>query len=215
MLKNLTSRERVEIALEHKEPDRVPCDLTISPDAYAVLCDYLNCKYEPYWWDDCNHAFPSIEVLEKLGVDIYHIPAVNFVPKDFSTDKTEFKDQWGNTKRKIKDSNESFMYVSVDNPLKDAETVDDILSYSCPSPEGIVNFDGLEEMVKHIYKETNMAITATVGGHVFEQPHFLRGFENFLVDLCINEEIACALMDKVLEINLSVEKLIFKTIGNI
>ena len=53
MGKVYSRRERVETALNHQEPDRVPCDLTIAPPAYMELCEYLHVPFEPYWWDDC------------------------------------------------------------------------------------------------------------------------------------------------------------------
>ena len=40
MGKVYTRRERVETALNHREPDRVPCDMTIAPPAYIELCEY-------------------------------------------------------------------------------------------------------------------------------------------------------------------------------
>lgn len=212
MKKILTSRQRVEIALDHKEPDRLPCDMTIEPTVYGDLTRYLGCKFEPLWWDDWNHAYPSVEVLEKLKVDVYHIP-LKITPKGFDINKLEFKDEWGITKKKVINSDGSFMYCLTDYPLKDAESVEDILSYKWPKPEDIIDVTGYEEIAGQLYNETDLALTATFGGNVFERSHYLRSMDNFLVDLIAEPEMAAALMAKVLEIQMGVETLVLNAIG--
>lgn len=207
-----TRRERVAEALNHREPDRVPCDITIEPTSYQALCDYLGEKYEPRWWDDWNHAYPSAAVLEKLDVDVYHVP-LKAAPKEFDVDKTEFKDAWGITKKKVINPDGSFMYNLMDNPLKDAECVADIESYPWPDPEEIVDVSGLSAEVKYLYDNTDFALMATFGGNVFERAHYLRGMTNFLEDLIIEPEIAQALMKKVLEIQMQVDKNVLRAAG--
>jgi uroporphyrinogen decarboxylase len=105
------------------------------------------------------------------------------------------------------------MYCLTDYPLKDAETVEDILSYKWPKPEDIIDVTGLEDMAKQLYNETDLALTATFGGNVFERSHYLRSMDNFLVDLIAEPEMAGALMAKVLEIQMSVETLVLDAIG--
>ncbi|GHV79899.1 uroporphyrinogen decarboxylase [Spirochaetia bacterium] len=213
MTKVYSRRERVAEALNHREPDRVPCDLTISPPAYGVLCEHLGIKYEPYWWDDCNHAFPSVECLEKLDVDVMHIPAYAFVPKGFSMELPEFRDQWGVLRKKVEDTPGSFMYINADVPLKDAETVEDVLNYAWPTVDDLFDPSKIEELAKQLYKDTDFALTLVTAGHVFEMPHFLMGFERYLIDLYENEEIACAAMDKMVEINKKLFTAVMKACG--
>lgn len=209
---NISRRKRVEIALDHREPDRVPCDITIEPNVYAELCNRLGEKFDPYWWDDWNHAYPSVEVLEKLHVDVMHLK-LNDVPSGYTTTADEFVDQWGITKKKIMGENGTFMYNLVGHPLKDAESVDDILSYNWPSPEEVIDITNLRKETEYLYNNTDFALTATFGGNVFERPHYLRGMDNFFVDLMTNPDIACALMDKVLEIVMEVDRMVLAEIG--
>ncbi|MFQ7552129.1 MAG: hypothetical protein ACLRMZ_19725 [Blautia marasmi] len=63
------------------------------------LCEYLHVPFEPYWWDDCNHVFASVEVLEKLDIDIMHFSANAFVPKDFSIERMNSGTSWGYSKK--------------------------------------------------------------------------------------------------------------------
>ncbi len=213
MKKTMTRRERVAMALTHREPDWVPCDMTIEASAYEPLCEYLGVPFEPKWWDDWNHSYPSVEVLDKLQIDVRHID-IHDTPKDFDMEKTEFINAWGVKTVKTFDETGNFHYTMVGTPLADAETVDDILNYNhWPKPEDLVNVTNLEEEVRHLYNETDLALTATFGGSVFENSHYVRGLENFLVDLYVNEDIANALMEKVLEIQMGVDELVLKTIG--
>ena len=168
MGKVYSRRERVETALNHREPDRVPCDLTIAPPAYMELCEYLHVPFEPYWWDDCNHAFASVEVLEKLDVDIMHFSANAFVPRDFSIERDEFRDQWGVLRKKIWDTDTDFMYINGDAPLAGIEDVADVYAYHWPEPEELYNPDLAVPLVKSLYRETDFALTCQVGGHLFE-----------------------------------------------
>jgi uroporphyrinogen decarboxylase len=212
MAKTFSRRERVATALNHREPDRVPCDLTIAPDAYKELCDHLGERFEPYWWDDWNHAYPSASVLEKLNVDVYHLE-IGATPRGYNPDLTEFKDAWGNTKRKLVRDDGSFMYCIVDTPLAGAKTIDDIESYPWPKPEDIINIDGLEERARHLYEETDFALTAVFGGNVFERPHYMSGIEDYFVRLVTDPRLPCAMMDKVLGIQMAVDKMVLGAIG--
>jgi uroporphyrinogen decarboxylase len=54
---------------------------------------------------------------------------------------------------------------------------------------------------------------ATFGGNIFERPHYLMGMENFLISLKTDEDIANALIGKVLEIQKQFDELVIKTIG--
>lgn len=212
MNQTYSRRKRVEIALSHREPDKVPCDLTIAPDAYRELCSYMGIEFSPYWWDDCNHAYPSAEILEKLNIDVMHVP-IDFTTEDFTIDKEKIKDPWGLTRQKTILPDGSIAYVMIDNPLKDAECVEDVLNYNWPSAGDLLDFTNARKIIKDCYENTDFALTTYIGGHVFEGAHFLRGIETMLVDFYEQPEIPCAIMDKMLEINMEFEKIFFREAG--
>lgn len=207
----LTSRERVEIALEHKQPDRVPLDITITAKPYQNLIKYLNIS-DDFWWDEWAHVFPKPEVLKKLNIDVLHIP-FGITAKGFWDKNSKiFKDEWGCLKKRVEDKNDGFLFQQEDHPLQDAETIEDILNYKWPELDE-PRLEGLEEYVKKLYNETDFALTMNFGGNIFERAHYLRGMENFFVDLLLNPERACAVMKKILEINLHRNKQILQAIG--
>ena len=71
----LTSRQRVAIALQHRQPDRVPFDCTFGYKAYKRLENYLGFKSDEGvrpgspWLS----VRPSPEFLAELGVDLYYL----------------------------------------------------------------------------------------------------------------------------------------------
>jgi len=212
-MKDWTRRERVATALDHLEPDRVPCDITISPDAYAILCDHLGEKFEPYKWDDWNHATPSVEVLDKLNVDVYHVD-IGAEPEGFTIDKIEFKDAWGNNKRKIINEDGSHMYCMTDYPLQDATTIEEIDAYPWPVPEQLVSLtDERVNEIKHLYNNTDFALTATFGGNLQERSHFLIGLEKWLMNFYDDPDFNMALMEKIMHIQMGVDRIVIDKIG--
>ena len=73
----LTSRERVRLALNHQEPDRVPVDIGasrvtgISAIAYRNLLRHLGLKEDIRVYDIKQQlADPSLEVINRLGADV-------------------------------------------------------------------------------------------------------------------------------------------------
>lgn len=212
-MKNYTRRERVETALNHMEPDRCPCDITISPPAYQKLCDYMGIKFEPYWWDSFNHAFPSPEVLEKLNIDVMHVPAYAWVERDFDIEKDEFLNAWGVLRKKVWDTDTDFMYMNATAPLAGIEDVADVYAYHWPDPEQLFDPDKALPLIRDLYNETDFALTTQFGGHLFEMGQFLLGFEDYLAYLYTEPEIVMAIMDKTREIQMQVETLVMKTVG--
>ena len=205
-------RKRVETILNHKEADKVPSDITITVKPYKDLCDYLNIDESNLWWDEWAHAFPKPEVLEKLKIDVFHIPFGITAKGWFDKDADFFTEEWGYKKEKVKDKDGGFLYQIVSHPLEEIKTIEEVNSYKWP-PFDDARVNGLKEYVKDIYNNTDFAITMTFGGHIFEYAHYLRGMENFFVDLMINPEIACSIMDRILEIQLYRNRQILREIG--
>ena len=83
MGKVYSRRRRVETALNHQEPDRVPCDLTTAPPAYMGLCEYLHVPLSPIGGTTAIMLLLPVEVLEKLDVDIMHFSANAFCTERF------------------------------------------------------------------------------------------------------------------------------------
>ena len=214
----MTSRERVLTTLNFKEPDRVPIDLggtwvsTISVRAYEELKKYLGVEVEKTKIEDidiigqCVRKLDEV-VLEKLGVDFRPV-YLKFPGKEFEIiedkDSHHHKDEWGIWWRMPKKC--GFYYDMIDHPLKEA-TVKDLTKYPWPFPrkDGLwrERLIALQEEAKDLYEEGNYAVVANISEPgLFERAWFLRGMENFMIDIISNQDFAETILDKILGIHL-------------
>jgi uroporphyrinogen decarboxylase len=76
-MKKMTSRERVLVALDHKEPDQVPSSIWCTLDAYKNMRKKLGLEVKDHypvgsttWTQD---VAPEEDVVEKLGADLIRI----------------------------------------------------------------------------------------------------------------------------------------------
>lgn len=200
----MTSRQRVVTTLDHREPDRVPFDCRFTYDAYRKVAEYIGFESDSAvrpgspWLS----VGPPAAFLEELGVDLLYVglgkgedtPA-------FSYGMESYKDEWGVTFRKVKDT-DAIHYEFVDQPLADA-TVEDLADYPWPDPRDPKRVEGLKETCRRLYHETDLALVGRFNNSIWEQAFYLRGFERMLLDMAMNPDFPCALMDKLTEIAIS------------
>ena len=215
MTNKLSSRERVIKALNHKEPDRVPLDIGAGPttsivmEGYEKLKDHLNIDEESVLLEmDQNFRLAKIsnKIMSILGSDCYPIGInlpVNFKPVKISKDS--FIDIWGITYKKVFYNNGSCFYYELQkSPLAEA-TIEDLKNYNWPDPYDEGYTMGLEDEVKDLFDNTQYAI---VGGadlkNLWGSSFMLRGYENLLMDVAINQKFFISLMEILLEINMIV-----------
>lgn len=206
MRTEMTHRERVKRILNHEEADRVPFDLGFGPcgmteDSYWKLKRHL----------DLNERVGEIEkdwlivtsydevLLEKFDIDFRRIYLGS--PRNwnrvYNPDGT-WRDKWGILRKKV-----SYCSEMIDSPLSGAST-EDLECYPWPdyTDPGLV--EGLEDKVKDLYFNTDYALVGPpVGpGGLFETAQWLRGMENFLIDLILDKSFAKKLLEKLLEIQI-------------
>lgn len=183
----MTSKERVMTALEQKQPDRVPMyprmakalenrlkkELGLGDDEFKQWLGLDIVKVVPKFLtaasDKC-YADPTIEVTQDgLYLDIYRVP--------FRFIKTGFQ---------------SYMEPAGLPPLKNIQTIDELDNFPWPNAE-MWDYSNIES---DIDANSHMAVYGHSRGF-FEIAHFMRGMDNFLVDLALNPDFACALMDHI------------------
>ena len=79
---------------------------------------------------------------------------------------------------------------------------DDIIHYDTPSHWDL-SFEQIAERVKRIRETTDHALVGWFGGHLLQAGQVLRGWEAFLIDLLVNQDIAHAILEKLLEANIA------------
>jgi uroporphyrinogen decarboxylase len=205
-MNGLSHRERVRIALNHQEPDRVPIDLgsaassSICVSVYHKLRTHLGLPpNEPFTITrESDVAILPEDLVRLLDVDLrgiyYRRPRADRT-KDLGDGR--IVNEWGITLFRPQGG---LYYDLVDSPLKEA-TVEDLDKFDWPDPLDPGRFDGVEEEAEYLYRYTDYALSGPgFGIRLFEDAWQLRGFENFLMDLIVNPDFAHALLRRVLDI---------------
>jgi uroporphyrinogen decarboxylase len=202
----LSSRERVKMSLDLREPDRVPVDLgggrqtSIYPEPYLKTGErlglgQLEMALSPR---DVVDRFDE-RFLKSLGIDFRRV-GLRDVPEDKVLEPNGMRrDVWG-----IGWQNTGAFWSPVVHPLKDA-SLDDLKGYPWPDPSDERRFKGVKEEAEFLFRNTSYALIAKEPSHIYgvlTQAIYLRGMENFFVDLALNKEFAASLMERVSEYHL-------------
>jgi len=222
--KNLISEERVKLALQHKEPDRVPFDLGstlatgITLPAYKRLLTYLGIAKKDIPVADMVQQLAGVDkgILERLKVDTRGlIPSTIAGEKPDITEDDNYKyvtDPWGIGWRMPKVG--GYYYDMYKHPLKGEIDKDKIDSFPWPNPADFAWLGGLRERVKEFRDMRKAVIVSPLGGGFFELGFWMRSFEDFYMDLAANPSMACYLMDKLLEIRMAYWEIVLKELGD-
>jgi len=206
----MTSRQRVTKALNHETPDRVPIDLGgfqsgIHKRAYTELLDYLGIEDEVTILDPVQQlAKPCEELLERFHVDIRYICAHG--PDSFKGGietntrdgrvwhdlKDEFGVVWS-----MPDDQQLYMDIS-HHPLAEA-AIETIADYPFPKGNDPTRFTGVREQALEMQKQTPYAISTGIGGVVYEICWYMRGLENWFIDMMENPAFCEAMLDQTLK----------------
>jgi len=200
----MNSRERVVTTLEHREPDRVPFDCTFGYEGYLRLANYMGLKTQKEvvpgspWLAVSN----PIELLNELNIDLYYIGLGK--TKDtpiFEYGMDFYTDDWGVKFRKV-ELPSGLMYDIYDHVLAGA-TIQDLEQYPWPDPATPDLVEGLEEKARYLYENTDFALIGKFSNSIFEQAHYMRGFEQLLMDLSLEPDFVDELMGKLVDIALA------------
>lgn len=208
----MNSRERVLLALNHQEADRIPIDFggmftSIHIEGYKKLLEYLNLPDEEISILDQFQmiVYPSKEILKKFRVDILPVfanPGTGWELKiDPETDS--YRDEWGITYKRPPGG---YFYDPVGYPLNPLieGTLEELKKYKFPDPYDLNRIKGLKDNVKKMYENTDKAmILFQPQGSIFEHSLWLRGMENYYMELSSNMKYVEELSERLLEYMLS------------
>jgi uroporphyrinogen decarboxylase len=197
----MTPRERVQAALEHREPDRVPIDVcpgsfsTIIGQGYERLKAHLGIESETqYMKRKSGTAILDERVAQRLHVDTR--PLLLGSPdgwQDVYYEDGSFQDEFGVVWQRAGDGH----YAPTGNPLRDA-TLADLDAYSWPDPLNPGRTRGLREQAQRMHGETPYAIVLSLPVGFVHISQYLRGYEQWLMDIVLNPDFFEALLDRTL-----------------
>jgi len=214
-MSKLSHRERVALAFDHQEPDRVPIDFfgnasMMLDDAYFRLKDHLGIEgdIEPIRKGSTANYYDE-RILEVFDVDFRRLflsasPGLLLYHNDGS-----YTDPWGITWRK------SGIYVNVEcSPLADLE-IDGIAKYEWPDPSRMWNTDRLAEQAKSLYENTDYALVARnpVTYGFLDRGCVLRSTTQFMMDMVLNPELAQIIIDGILDVHLRTYEMFLSVVG--
>lgn len=191
----MSCRERVTLALNHQEPDRVPIDISYTWEPYVALREALGLAKEairPTVWSQIHE---SKDLVDALGTDFIH-DGLNRSSKakrfSFFQDE-DYTDEYGVYFRKVVRPDGGIQFEMRDYPFKQP-SMDLIEQFDWVDPNDPVIYRGVRERIQHLYETTDYAIVMRLGGNVFEKASYMRGQENWLMDVLMNQDFAQALM---------------------
>ena len=203
----MTARERVRLALDHREADRIPIDLGgfqtgIHLRAYRDLTDYLGLDEQPAVLDPVQQlAVPSEAVLQRFHCDVRYIGANAAASYDGRiVQRTrdgklwhDLRDEWG-VVWSMPDDQGLYMDTT-HHPLADA-TIADLDDYPFPDGSDPTRFAGLRERALAMRENTPYALSSTICGVTYETCWYLRGLERWFMDMIENPAFCAALLDR-------------------
>jgi uroporphyrinogen decarboxylase len=183
----MNSKERFLAAVSHNPPDRIPIDLRFAPELEARLKRDLKMEHEEFWdWlgqdvytvrptyphpaSPIKYADPTVRVEDDMYFDIYQVPF-----------------------RMMKLKNQTYLEpAGIMPPLEHVETVEELSEFPWPSTDSW-DYSGIPE---GLAARPDKALWCRSRG-CFQTAMFMRGTEQFLEDLVLNEELADELLDKI------------------
>jgi uroporphyrinogen decarboxylase len=184
---DMTSKERIVAAVEHRQPDRVPIMLDFAPEAKARLQQRLGLDEQGFWqWcgQDIGQVSPSYR---KAVSDVHYADPTIEVTAD-----ERYLDIWRVPFRQVRLELQTYVELAGLPPLAQAQTAADLDRHPWPSPD---DWD-----YSNIPGDLAANARYAVRGHsrgFFEISHFMRGMEDFLADLVLQPDFACDLMDRI------------------
>jgi uroporphyrinogen decarboxylase len=221
----MNSRERVLLALDHREADRVPFDMGgtvvtgINQKPYRGLRRALGLPERETALVDILQQIARVDddVLDRLGVDVKNIS-----PRSSATfqidvkdggDYTYFHDEFHIGWRMPKDG--GLYYDMFEHPLAGPITTQDVDNFAWPDPLDPARFAGLKEAAEHVKNvEQRAVVVGSISAGIMEIFAWVRGFKDSFMDYAGNEKLAAHIMDKVLEMQIAYWDKMFSTIGD-
>lgn len=219
MPETMTPRERVALALNHQEPDRVPISLGgsanhLTEQRYELLRDHFGVQDVPRRTLVGFYTTPDYNpILDRLGTDFRFIhirPPRSYLCNSLSGEFTEFEDEWGLTHRLV-----GGYYDMTGAPLGGELTVERIEKFPWPDPYDPVRLEGVKEEIEHLYYHTDYAIVAhrPVYGNLWEMTRFLVGMENALLMTVLDLHLFDALLNKIMEVQMGFYDAFLSVVG--
>jgi len=177
----LSSRERVRLALNHQEIDRVPI---------AMVCSGINYPADKAFDDLLRRDHDTdLDTFLAQTLDVRSVEA-HYIGPDLSA-KTDI---WGVRRKHV--SYGLSGYEEIDHyPLATAQSLADLDAYPWPSTDWY-DYDSLNDSIARANSDGEHCLMIH-NGNIFESSWYMRGFEQIFIDLVENPEFVHILLGHV------------------
>ena len=211
--------------MNHQEPDRVPFDLggtgltTIHITAYQNLRRHL--KLPP---TEARIAYVA-EQLAAVDEDLAGRLQTDFRPVVAGTSSKfqytfrdegayeAYTDEWGIGWRKPKDG--GFYYDMYHHPLAAADSLDELKVYPFPDPLDEQRFVTLRSQAEAAVAQGKAAVLAGPSAGISEVYSWLRGYEQYYIDLAINKNYVAYMLDRLVDFKCAFWERALQEVGNL
>jgi uroporphyrinogen decarboxylase len=205
----MNSRARVQQALDFQEPDRVPFDLggtglsSIHITAYQNLRRYLGMPDVATQVAAVAEQLAMVDedIAERLRTDVRPVSrgeasTLGLVFRD-EGDYRAYTDEWGIGWRMPKDG--GFYYDMHHHPLAAANSLEDLKAYRFPDPLDDRRFAPLRAQAEAAAARGKAVALAGPCAGIAEVYSWLRGYEEFYIDLARNQSWVAYMLDRLVE----------------
>ena len=216
----MTPRERVLAALNHREPDRVPMDFGGTRCSSIHLAGYERLKARlaidsPSIISDRMMQCVLVDdrILERFGVDTRCLVAgVPDVTPDLELGERHYRDEWG-VERSMPPG--SYWYDLLSSPLAGEITVADIARYPWPDPDDPGRVRGVRQRALALRAKGDHAIILNVAVGAVHVSQYLRGFQDWFMDMAADQKLIGALMDAITEVTGRIVVNLLREVGDL
>ena len=208
----MNSRQRIATTLQHREPDRVPFDLSSTPvtgihvRAYEGLRRGLGLSVER------PAIYHMMQQLAVVGDDVHEAldtdargsrplpPTAWQLEVRRQSGYEYFTDDWGVVRRRNLDGGQYFDLCG--SPLAAATTPRQIEQYAWPEPDEEARFALLLQQAQTVRDSDRAFVLGGICAGMMEMGQWMRGYETFFCDLAGDRSMAEALCDKITELKM-------------
>jgi uroporphyrinogen decarboxylase len=165
--------------------------------------------------NDWTTVSPSIDLLDAMDIDIYRSglnPPANWTPPQ--TENGLRYDEWQIGRKKVEHYDGGYYFEMVKFPLENA-SIEEIKDFKWPDPFDPGRTAGVREHIQRIRKETDKAIMMKCPYTIWEMSWWLRGMENWMLDVSMNPKLAAIILDRVTDINIGLMKVGLESVGDL
>jgi len=197
----MNSKERTLLALQRREPDRVPIWVTVVAEMADRLAQVAGIPADPldaYLTNRISHA----DLLVALGNDVVGIGSTA-PPSRPTRERPDgyLEDEWGFVYRRVPHAFGIYLEI-VGRPLKGIASARELVRYRLPDPAAPGRFDVARDRAARYGR--SHALLGIIECTVFEMAWNLVGLEAFLADMALRRDYVGPLLDEVADYSIGI-----------